>query len=255
MFKERLKELRESRNLTQSQLSEVLGIGRASVSNYELGTRTPDIDVLLKIADYFEVTTDYLTGKSQFKNFKDELYYVAASDKFGLSPGPELNKEIVNTIEPLYQAIYHYLNVYKLLIATNNNAESTVNEYLSKVVGEKIKMDDYLINIIKNLTEFINSLNNLCKYKGYEYCFDRDLMGKKITEKSSNDDLQIDSYYIQNLLNQMSHINNYGEKFTSEILGLELYYKCNLQSNMSEYIKFYSQLNNINDKIEEPKDH
>lgn len=68
MFSERLKKLRKEKGLTQSQLAEELNIARTSNSNYELGTRTPDIDVLITIADYFKVTTDYLTGKSEDMN-------------------------------------------------------------------------------------------------------------------------------------------------------------------------------------------
>lgn len=71
-FSERLKKLRESSNLTQLQLAEILNIGRASISNYELGIRMPDIDVLLKIANYFGVSTDYLTGRSDIKNSNSE---------------------------------------------------------------------------------------------------------------------------------------------------------------------------------------
>ena len=75
LFKERLKALREAKGLTQTQLSEKLNIGRTSVSNYELGLRTPDIDVLADMANFFNVTTDYLTGRSNYKTTKEEFQF------------------------------------------------------------------------------------------------------------------------------------------------------------------------------------
>lgn len=66
MFKDRLKLLRERKNLTQAELAKELQIGRASISNYELGTRIPSIGVLNKICEYFNVSTDYLTGNDDY---------------------------------------------------------------------------------------------------------------------------------------------------------------------------------------------
>ncbi|PBC87543.1 transcriptional regulator with XRE-family HTH domain [Caldicellulosiruptor bescii] len=72
IFAMRLKELREEANLTQNELAEKLGIGRATLSNYELGVRKPDIDTLQKIANYFNVSSDYLLGMTPIKK-RDSL--------------------------------------------------------------------------------------------------------------------------------------------------------------------------------------
>ena len=55
MFKDRLKELRCSRNLTQMKLAEDLGIAKSTISMYENGKREPDYETLELIADYFNV--------------------------------------------------------------------------------------------------------------------------------------------------------------------------------------------------------
>lgn len=60
---ERLKELRKERRLTQTQVGNYLGITVSAYGNYELGQREPSIDMLLKLADYFGVTVDYLLGR------------------------------------------------------------------------------------------------------------------------------------------------------------------------------------------------
>lgn len=60
MFNDRLKDLREDNDLTQEELSKKLNITRSALSNYEQGTREPSINLLIKIANYFNVTLDYL---------------------------------------------------------------------------------------------------------------------------------------------------------------------------------------------------
>lgn len=72
MFSNRLKLLRSSKGLTQSQLAEILGLSNKSISVYEKGTSMPNMDVLCKIADYFGVSIDYLIGRSNSVNTKLE---------------------------------------------------------------------------------------------------------------------------------------------------------------------------------------
>ncbi|HAO6188951.1 TPA: helix-turn-helix transcriptional regulator [Listeria monocytogenes] len=63
-----LKKLRKNENLTQNQLASKIGITRDTLANYETGRREPDFTTLKNIASYFEVSTDYLLGKEEFKN-------------------------------------------------------------------------------------------------------------------------------------------------------------------------------------------
>ena len=62
-FKKRLKELRLSANLSQKQLGSLVDIGESTVQSYELGTRVPSITIAIALADYFNVTLDYLVGR------------------------------------------------------------------------------------------------------------------------------------------------------------------------------------------------
>lgn len=61
-FNERLRELREDNNLTQSKLAQELNIDQRSISFYEIGKYEPNLDTLIKIATFFHVSTDYLLG-------------------------------------------------------------------------------------------------------------------------------------------------------------------------------------------------
>ncbi|AOY76783.1 helix-turn-helix domain-containing protein [Clostridium formicaceticum] len=65
-----LKELRAARGLTQDDLSSDLNINRATYAHYETGRRQPDTDTLQLLADYFNVSVDYLLGRSDIRNPK-----------------------------------------------------------------------------------------------------------------------------------------------------------------------------------------
>ena len=60
----RLKELRENKGITQKQLSEETGMSFQSISFYEHGEREPGVKALISLADYFNVSIDYLVGRS-----------------------------------------------------------------------------------------------------------------------------------------------------------------------------------------------
>lgn len=64
MFTNQLCYLRHSQGLSQSQLADKLGVKKQSVSNWENGNIMPSVEMVEKIADYFEVSVDYLLGRS-----------------------------------------------------------------------------------------------------------------------------------------------------------------------------------------------
>lgn len=63
----RLKQLREERRLSQAGLAIHLNISQSTVSAYEVGDRTPDLETLVAIAQFFDVSLDYLAGLSERK--------------------------------------------------------------------------------------------------------------------------------------------------------------------------------------------
>ncbi len=62
-FKERLKELRKRRGLSQVVLAERLGLSKSTIGAYETGDITPSLDALNLLADFFNVDINYLLGK------------------------------------------------------------------------------------------------------------------------------------------------------------------------------------------------
>ncbi len=63
MVFERIRALREDHDKKQTELAEYLGIQQNTYSDYETGKITVPIDALIKLADYYQVTLDYLVGR------------------------------------------------------------------------------------------------------------------------------------------------------------------------------------------------
>lgn len=68
VFARILKNLREERGLSQQGLADALNVKRSTIGNYEQGTRSPDMETLELIADFFNVDMDYLYGKTGIRN-------------------------------------------------------------------------------------------------------------------------------------------------------------------------------------------
>lgn len=68
MLKERLKELRSEKQITQRELANLLRLSPSTIAMYETGQRMPDPEILQRIADFFGVSTDYLLGRTDIPN-------------------------------------------------------------------------------------------------------------------------------------------------------------------------------------------
>lgn len=65
IFAERLKKLRKERRYTAKEMAEYLGIGQRAYHYYESAVHYPEVPGLIKLADFFGVTTDYLLGRTE----------------------------------------------------------------------------------------------------------------------------------------------------------------------------------------------
>lgn len=76
---ENLKKLRKENKKTQTQMATYLGITQSAYAMYESGDRTPPADMLNKLADYFDVSVDYLLGRTEipnaYENIVNTLFY------------------------------------------------------------------------------------------------------------------------------------------------------------------------------------
>lgn len=68
----KLKELRKEKGISQLKLAMDLAMNQNTISRYETGEREADYKTLIKIADYFDVSIDYLLGRTDNKTFLKE---------------------------------------------------------------------------------------------------------------------------------------------------------------------------------------
>lgn len=72
MYFKRIKDLREDNELKQETIAKELNITRQQYGLYEVGKRTITIDLLIKLAKYYNVSLDYLTNLSDIKSIDDK---------------------------------------------------------------------------------------------------------------------------------------------------------------------------------------
>lgn len=95
----RLKELRRYKNITQKELSAILGVSPALIGFYENEINHPAPDMLIKIADYFDCSIDYLVGREDdFGNI------TSTGESSGLTADEEKLVSIFRTMSPTRQA-------------------------------------------------------------------------------------------------------------------------------------------------------
>lgn len=78
-MKTRLKNLREDNDLTQAQVAKKLNISQVAYSYYEIGKRNIPLDILIKLADFYETSTDYILYRTDnstpyLRNNKQEIF-------------------------------------------------------------------------------------------------------------------------------------------------------------------------------------
>lgn len=103
----KIQNLRRQANMSQFQLAKVLGIAASTLGMYETGKREPSLKVLNRIADYFNVSTDYLLGRSepsQENKYVDETVEQALSHvmSFDGKPVTDHDRAILQQIAEAY---------------------------------------------------------------------------------------------------------------------------------------------------------
>ena len=105
MISNRLKELRQEKDLLQKDVSTYLNISTSAYGFYEQGKRTPDSEMMKKLSEFFNVSLDYLLGKTDIRESADDILNgkeptIALHSDYQYDELPdEAKKEIENFIE------------------------------------------------------------------------------------------------------------------------------------------------------------
>lgn len=79
-FSQRLRQLREEKGLLQKDVAKILGITPSAYGYYEQGKREPSMEVLKKLSDFFNVSIDYLLGRTDIRSPVDEITEAVSDD-------------------------------------------------------------------------------------------------------------------------------------------------------------------------------
>lgn len=115
MIGKRLKDLRIEKGMSQQELGQAVGITKVSVCGYENGTRIPNLEKLVKLAEALETSTDYLLGREVPITNDENRVYIGA-----------ISYEDVCFISELR----HYPNLYNKLMKDPKRSASIINKRL-----------------------------------------------------------------------------------------------------------------------------
>ena len=121
MFKNRLRELQETYKIKNKEFADTLGISVSTLSKYKNGKREPSFELLCRIADYFNVTTDYMLGKTNIKSIDKVITLEGFKNNFKNYPS-----ETIDIIDKIYSIITSNndskkLDSIKLILTELNN--------------------------------------------------------------------------------------------------------------------------------------
>ncbi|MBO8138288.1 MAG: helix-turn-helix domain-containing protein [Desulfotomaculum sp.] len=147
MFGKRLRELRAEQHLTQQDLAKLLKVSPSTIGMYEQGRRDPDTSTVNFLADYFGVTTDYLLGRSNYRNpLPPEAIPVGKTKKI-----PVLG--IIRTGEPIY-ADEHIIGYEDVPVSDINDGEYFfLVEQGDSMIGSRIYPGDKVLVRRQNYVE------------------------------------------------------------------------------------------------------
>lgn len=125
-FATALRGLLDSSGISQSVLADYIGVTRQAISSYSLGTSLPDIEKFEKIADYFDVSTEFLLGRTGIK--KADTSKQATAAYLGLS------EEAIDAIHSLqgFHLEQNIENDYKLTVKESEPLPEIFSEWLAK---------------------------------------------------------------------------------------------------------------------------
>lgn len=159
-FSKRLKELRTSLSLTQSEFASIIGTSQNALSNYEKGERNPSYEIIMAISEQFEVSVDWLLGLSSKKFLGIETYADAFQLLIELCSTKYVDKKS-SIIFPIFRSD----SLDTLFIASEDPNFHTFFKEFRKIfeLHESGTIDDelYQLWIEKELSKYTFALNKL----------------------------------------------------------------------------------------------
>ncbi len=112
-FGERLRDLREEKHITRYALANMLNVSYSTISKYETNIRFPDKEALIKMADFFDVSLDYLLCRSDIRETAEKILnkskeqFLVRSPENTYSADEDLTPEAIEEIEKFKEFVQH----------------------------------------------------------------------------------------------------------------------------------------------------
>lgn len=223
MLGEKIKLYRESKNMTQGEVAEILGVKAATISKYEAGTLEPNIESLKKLAELFEISIDELLNDEE--------------DKFDISK--------INVLDILREQKNMKLkgNLY-------HNTQITFAYNTNHIEGSKLTEDQtryiYETNILlaekDSITDLDDVLETANHFKLVDYMLD--IANEKLTEKMIKEFHKILKEGTSDSRKNWFNVGEY-KKLPNEVGGLKTTDPKNVERDIKKLLEWYESLKQI----------
>ena len=169
MIGERLKQLRIKNGLKQQELANMFGLSSGTISFYESEQRKPDIDFIVAIAKYFDVSTDYLLGLTNAIDKENiDISKVTGLNDFSLTILEQSLKETNNAAAEVIDTVICGGDFLRLvnLINDKNEKKPTIDIDWSDICDKKLS--DIFDMDIEQRTTILNMLFPMNRFNAYE---------------------------------------------------------------------------------------
>ena len=221
MLGEKIKLYRESKNMTQIEIAEALGVKPATISKYESGTLEPNIESLKKLAEIFNVSVDELIKEDDFDISKINILEVLREQK---------NMKLKGNLYHNTQITFAY--------NTNHIEGSTLTEDQTRYIYETNTLLAEKDSIM-DLDDILETVNH---FKLVDYMLD--VADKKLTENMIKDFQKILKEGTSDSRKDWFTVGDY-KKLTNEVGGLKTTAPKNVEKDMKKLLEWYGDLKQV----------
>ncbi len=221
MLGEKIKLYRESKNMTQGEVAEILGVKAATISKYEAGTLEPNIESLKKLAELYEVSIDDLLKEDDFDISKINILEVLREQK---------NMKLKGNLYHNTQITFAY--------NTNHIEGSKLTEDQTRYIYET----NTLLVEKDSITDLDDVLETANHFKLVDYMLD--IADEKLTEKMIKEFHKILKEGTSDSRKDWFNIGEY-KKLANEVGGLKTTEPKNVERDMKKLLEWYESLKEI----------
>lgn len=221
MLKEKIKLYRESKNMTQVEIAELLGVKPATISKYEAGTLEPNIESLKKLSEIFNVSVDELIKEDDFDISKINILEVLKEQK---------NMKLKGNLYHNTQIIFAY--------NTNHIEGSKLTEYQTRYIYETNTLLAEKDSII-DLDDVLETANH---FKLVDYMLE--IANKKLTEEIIKEFHKILKEGTSDSRKEWFAVGDY-KKLANEVGGLKTTDSQNVERDMKRLLEWYENLKQV----------